>query len=141
MGWLITAEVVSLLAGLFLLFSSDRIRQMSHFLDRPITYIDNLLESIRIPTGILLVIAGGWIISVAFGYSLLWYLHVPGVVIVLFGLCYLFLPNWLSRLSIVADRFLFSTDDFILTLRKSAGVASLVCAVYIFFAVVYMSAK
>ena len=140
MGWLVTAEIVSLLTGFLLLLADKNIHKLSRFLNKPLFYLDGMVNSVKIPAGIVLVIVGGWLVSVALGYQSLWFLGLMGVVVIVFGLFYLFLPNWLVPLSKISDKFIFSTDDFVLGARKSIGIILIVCALYIFFAV-YLSLK
>ena len=140
MGWLVFAEIVSLLAGLLLLLADNHLHKFSVLLNKPLFYMDGLVNSVKVPAGILLVIIGGWLISVALGYPALWSLGLVGALLVIFGLLYLFLPHWLVPLSKLSDKFIFSTDDFVLGARKSIGIILIVCALYIFFAV-YLSLK
>jgi hypothetical protein len=109
-------------------------------LNKPVLFLDGVVNSVKIPAGIVLVIIGGWLVSVALGYPALWVLGAAGVLLVLFGLIYLFQPNWLVPLSKISDKFIFSTDDFVLGARKSIGIILIVCSLYIFFAV-YLSLK
>jgi hypothetical protein len=140
MGWLVIAELASLLTGLLLLLADKNFHRVSALLNKPIFYLDGLINSVKLPAGIMLVICGGWLISVALGHFSLWFLGALGAVLVLFGLLYLFLPNWLGPLSKISDKFIFSTDDFVLGARKSIGIILIVCALYIFFAA-YLSFK
>jgi hypothetical protein len=133
MEWLVTAEIISLLAGLLLLFAGENLRRLGKFFNQPIVYIEGLLNSIRIPAGLTLIIAGGWMISVAASYPDLWYLYATGAPVLFFGLLYLFLPDWIDSLSKLADQLLFSTDDFILGARRSIGIVLIVAAVYMYF--------
>lgn len=140
MGWLVTAEIVSLLAGLLLLLADKKLHKLGELLNRPVFYLDGLLKAVKLPAGIVLVIVGGWFISLALKYSALWYLGLAGAVLLIFGLLYLLLPDWLGPLSRLSDRLLFSTDEFVLGARKTIGIILIVCALYIFFAV-YLSIK
>lgn len=143
MGWLITAGIVCLLAVVALLFFSKNLRQLGDLLNKPVMSIDAALNSVRLPLGIVLVIAGGWIVSVAFSYPSLWYFYLIGGLIIFFGLLYLFLPQWLGRFSRFCDQVLFSTDELVLGPRKSFGIIIIiiiVVAVYIFYAA-YLAAK
>jgi hypothetical protein len=82
---------------------------------------------------VVLVVIGGWLISVAFGYPSLWYLHIMGVIVLFFGLLYLFLPDWLDWLSSVLDRILLSTDEAVIAARKSLGIILVISAIYVFY--------
>ena len=140
MGWLVAAEIISLLTGLFLLLADNNVHKLSVLLNKPVFYLDDLVSTIKLPAGIALLIIGGWLVSVALAYAQLWFLSLMGAVVILFGLLYLFLPDWLAPLSNISDKFIFSTDDFVLGARKSIGIILIVCALYIFFAV-YLSLK
>jgi hypothetical protein len=118
----------------------NKLHKLGELLDRPLFYLDNRLNMIKVPAGIVLVMVGGWLISVALKYSALWYLGLAGGVLLLFGLLYLFLPDWLSALSRLSDRPLFSTDNFVWGARKSISLILIICALYIFFTV-YLSIK
>ncbi len=140
MGWLVTAELVSLLAGVLLLMADKKLHKLGEFMNKPFVYVDNLVNGIKIPAGIVLVLVGGWFLSVALRYPSLWVLGAVGAFLLLFGLLYLFFPAWLGSLSLISNQLLFSTDDFVMGARKSIGVILIVCALYIFFAV-YLSLK
>jgi hypothetical protein len=140
MELLITAGILSLCTGLLLLFSGETLRRIGDALNTPVAQVDGAIMAIRMPAGIFLVIVGGWIISVAFSDSRLWWLHLVGAVILFFGLLYLFLPNWLETIGRVADQLLLSTDEIVIGTRKSFGVILLVVAIYIFYAA-YLTAK
>ncbi|MBI5078865.1 hypothetical protein HZB08_02465 [Candidatus Saganbacteria bacterium] len=140
MEWLVAIGVVCLLAGALFLSSGGMLHKVGDVLNRPIVFVDSKINSIRIPVGIVLVIIGGWIMSVGFSYPVLWYLHIIGVLALFFGLLYLFLPQWVMVISKVSDQLLFSTDELILGARKSLGVVLLIIAVYSFYAA-YLTAK
>lgn len=133
MGWLITLGVIALIFGVLLLFSKEVLPALGAVLNKPVAYIDEKLRAIRILTGIVLVIIGGWVISVAFSYPELWYLHLIGVIALFFGFLYLFLPEWLAWLSKVSDQVLLSTDEIILGARKSVGIILILVAIYVFY--------
>ncbi len=140
MGWLVTAELVSLLAGVLLLMANKKLSRLGEYFNRPFVYLDNLINGIKIPAGIVLILAGGWFFSVALQYPSLWPLGAVGAFLLLFGIAYLFLPSWLASLSKISNQLLFSTDDFVMGARRSIGIILIVCALYIFFAV-YLSVK
>lgn len=140
MGWLVAAELISLLAGVLLLMADRKFNKLGEFLNRPFIYFDNLVNGMKIPAGIVLILAGGWFISIAWQYPSLWTLGAAGAFLLLFGFLYLFFPAWLGSLSRLSNQLLFSTDDFVMGARKSIGLILIVCALYIFFAV-YLSVK
>ncbi|MDD4179858.1 MAG: hypothetical protein PHH14_07455, partial [Candidatus Margulisbacteria bacterium] len=131
MALIMIAGVISLVMGVLLLFPKEVLRGLLGWLEKPVLMVDELVNSVRIPVGIVLVIIGGWVISVAFNYPELWYLHVIGVVVVFFGLLNLFLPQWVGIFSKVADRLVFSTDEMVLGLNRTAGIILVICGLYI----------
>ena len=135
MQLLIAAGIIALVFGILAVFSREMLMYLGSSLNKPIAYIDDKLQGIRIPLGLVLAVIGGWIISVAFRYPMLWYLHIFGVVILFFGLLYLFVPPWLDVLSKIFDKTLLSTDEMFIGLRKAVGVLLILAAVYIFYSV------
>ncbi|MEE8637517.1 MAG: hypothetical protein V3T21_00570 [Candidatus Margulisiibacteriota bacterium] len=138
MVWLITIGVVLLIFGALFIFSREMLLAIGEFLNKPVGYIDKGFRAYRMLVGIVLVIIGGWVISVAFSYPELWYLHIIGVVVLFFGLLYLFLPGWLDWLSKVLDQILLSTDEAVIGARKSLGIILIVVAIYVFYSAYLM---
>lgn len=132
MEWIITSGVIALIVGLILV-TNGIMRWLTGVLDKPVAYLDEKLNSMRFVSGIVLVIIGGWFVSLAFSYQSLWYFHLLGVVALFVGLLYLFLPGWLKVFSQVADRLVFSTDDYIFAARRTVGIILIIAAVYIFY--------
>lgn len=130
---LIAAGILSLGAGFLLLFPGDLLRRITDSFNATVAQVDGAVMAIRMPIGILLVIVGGWIISVAGSSAQLWWLDLFGAVIIFFGLLYLFLPNWLETRGRKADQMLFSTDEIVIKLRQGFGVVLIVGATYIFY--------
>jgi len=135
MEWLITVGIISLLVGAVALFSSEKLRKSAELLNKPIYHLDNFLSSIRIPVGAILIITGGWLVSVAFSYPESWYFHLIGVIAIFIGMLYIFLPEWLKIMAKMADQTLFSTDELVTGPRKIIGIVCLIVALYIFYAV------
>jgi len=132
MEWIITSGIIALIVGVTLLLS-DSLRAIARVLDRTVAYIDDKVSSVRIVAGIVLVILGGWFISIAMNYTSLWFFHLIGVIVLFFGLLYLFLPGWLAVLSRVADQIVFSTDEYVFAARKVIGIIMVIAAGYILF--------
>lgn len=138
MSWLIVIGVLLLVFGALFIFSREMLLAMGAFLNKPVGYIDSKLSAYRMLVGIVLVIVGGWVISVAFRYPELWYLHLIGAVVLFFGLLYLFLPGWLDWLSKILDQILLSTDEAVIGARKSLGIILIVVAIYVFYSAYLM---
>ena len=124
-----------MIAGLVLV-TNGFLRWLAGVVDKPVGFIDEKLSSMRIVSGLLLIIFGGWFVSLAFSYQSLWYFHLLGIITLFVGLLYLFLPSWLKTFSRVADQLTFSTDDLIFTARRTVGISLIIAAVYIFYFVV-----
>ena len=133
MEWLITSGIISLFFGLLLLFSKNALLFLGGFFNRPVVIIDDLVKNVRVPAGLVLTLTGLWIIYSAFCCIELWFLHLAGVLVLFFGLLYLFWPQWLEWSSSVADRLLFTTDVFVVGFRKGLGITLIVVAVYLFY--------
>jgi len=131
--WLIMVGVVLLVFGFLFIFSRNALMVLGSVMNAPVATIDEKLKSYRILAGVVLVVIGGWLISVAFGYPSLWYLHIIGVTVLFFGLLYLFLPEWLDWLSSVLDHILLSTDEAVIAARKSLGIILIISAIYVFY--------
>lgn len=52
--------------------------------------IDNWVTANKIPVGVGLMVAGGWITSATIDLSALWYLNLLGIIILIGGSLYLF---------------------------------------------------
>ena len=138
MAWLITIGIFSLIFGMILLFPAGAIRMLDAFLNKPLVYLDNKLRSFSILSGTALVIIGGWIIWVAASYRELWPLNIIGVILVFFGLLYLFLPGWLDQISVVMNKTLLSPDEIVISIRRSLGIIFIIVAIYIFYSAYLM---
>lgn len=139
MELLTAAGIIALIFGVLSLFSREMLLYLGTALNRPIVSLDDKLKVIRIPLGLVLVAVAGWIISVAFNYPMLWYLHVVGMLILFFGLLYLFVPRWLDVLSKFLDQTMLTTDEILIGLRKAVGVVLVLAAIYIFYSVYLVS--
>jgi len=109
------------------------------FLNKPLVYLDQKLRSVRLLSGIALVIIGGWIIWVAANYKELWFLNIIGIILIFFGLLYLFLPGWLDQISVVMDKTLLSPDEIVISIRRSLGIIFIIIAIYIFYSAYLMA--
>lgn len=139
MGFLITAGVISLIFGMISLLSREILLVLGSALNKPILYFDDKLKVIRVPIGLLLTGLGVWIISVAFNYPELWYLHLIGILILFFGLLYLFIPEWITVLSRFLDQVMLTTDELFIGTRKALGVIMILAAIYIFYSAYLMA--
>lgn len=135
MEFLTVAGIIALLFGFIAVFSREVLQKLGGALNKPVVVVDERLRVVRIPLGIALILLGGWIISVAFSYPALWYLHLIGIVVLFFGLLYLFVPQWLEVISKFLNQSMLSTDEIIIGTRKTIGVLLILAAIYIFYSV------
>ncbi len=133
MFWLVTAGIIILIAGALLLFSGELVNRLSRFFSTTLFTIDDKISRYRIPAGIVLAVAGAWLVWVASAYVPLRYFYWIGVLALLCGGLYLLFPNWLKLLSRIADRLLFSTDEAVIGYRRTSGVILLLVSFYIFY--------
>lgn len=134
MGYLIAAGIVVLLFGLSLIFTSDFLKKLVDTTNKVIVYLDEKLQPVKLWVGLLLVVIAAWLLYVVANYPDLGYLTSVWVICLFFGLLFLFLPNWLSTLSNVSNKIIFSTDDVVLGSRKIIGIVLLIISIYIFYA-------
>jgi hypothetical protein len=135
MEYLLTSGILSLLLGLLLLFSPALLGRVGEIANRIILYLDEKLQAIRIWAGLFLVVAGGWILYILARYPELSYLNSIWIICLVFGLLFLFMPNWLSWLSKVSNNVIFSTDDVVMGFRKIIGIILIIVGIYIFYGV------
>jgi len=134
MGYLIAAGIVVLLFGLSLIFTSDFLKKLVDTTNKVIVYLDEKLQPVKLWVGLLLVVIAAWLLYVVANYPDLSYLTSVWVICLFFGLLFLFLPNWLSTLSNVSNKIIFSTDDVVMGSRKIIGIVLLIISIYIFYA-------
>lgn len=141
MEYLILAAIVSLLFGILFLMSPETLGKWGEAGNRTIMVIDEKLSSIRLLTGLALLILGGFIIWAVAPYGALWYLHLIGIISIFFGILYLAAPDGLKMLSTIFNVVLLSTDEVVLAVRKTIGIILLVAGAYILYSVYYLGAK
>ena len=131
MVWLILVGILSLIVGLLLMLPTDLLHRMGKFLNQDVAHTDRFVNSIRVPTGILYSLVGGWVISVSRNYNVAWYFYTDGIISIFFGLLLIFFPAWMNSLSGFFDQLLFPTDDAIGRARRLIGVLLLIASAYI----------
>jgi len=130
MNWIAASGVLSLVVGLILFFSRSIFEKLSAFFNQPVFIIENKLTNVSFCAGLFFLIAGGWLVATALAYPTFWYLHLAGIIIIIFGLLYIFLPAGLGGLSRLADQFLFSPDEMVLEARKIIGLILIAAGAY-----------
>ncbi len=138
MGYLLTLAIISLVFGLILLFTPNFLMRLGQVCNKIVLYLDEKLQPIRVWVGILLMLVGGWLLYVTIQYPELAYLNALWLVCLGFGLLFLFFSNWLSWLSNVSNKVIFSTDDVVIGSRKIVGVLLLIASFYIAYSALVM---
>ncbi|KPJ69879.1 hypothetical protein AMJ44_02120 [candidate division WOR-1 bacterium DG_54_3] len=135
MEYLIAAGTISLLFGLLLLFAPIFLGNLGAICNRVLIYLDEKLEPVKVWIGITLIIVGGWLLYVSANYPEVYYLPTFWIICFVFGLLFLFFPHWLSWLSNISNRVIFSTDEVVMGARKLVGIVLLIIGIYIFYMV------
>jgi len=128
---MIFAGVVAFLFGLLLLLPGEIFFKRSDKLNLSIPFPEQKMKAIRIPLGILLLIVGIWNLVIAFYYPQIKFLHFSGLTTLIFGLLYLFVPDWLIPLASFSDQIIFSTDELLIKVKKTTGIILLLASFYI----------
>ncbi|MBN2058656.1 MAG: hypothetical protein JW782_07655 [Candidatus Saganbacteria bacterium] len=135
MGYLLTAAVITLLFGLIFIFTPNFLASLGNLLNRVVLYLDDKLSRVKIGFGIVLILVSAWLMWTVAKYPELAYLNAVWIICLAFGLLFLFFNNWLTWLSDVSNKVIFSTDEVVVGSRKIFGVILLIASVYIFYAV------
>lgn len=136
MGYLIAAGVIVLVVGLLLVLFKGFCEGTCKGLDKVVLVLDDVLNPFRILVGLILLLIGGWILYLAamvvpeFGW-----LHPIWVILVLFGLIFLLSPHWLARISKVANKSIFSTEELVRRSGRIIGIIFILAGLYIFYTV------
>lgn len=133
MAWLITVGIISLVFGIVLLFFRKFSFHLANTWDKPLASFDDKLKSVRLLTGVVLILLSSWIILVSYYYAQLWYLHIVGSIVLFFGLLYLLMPQVLDLLSNISSRVVYSTDEALSKTGKVLGVILILSAGYFFY--------
>jgi hypothetical protein len=134
MIWLIVSGIVVLVFGILFFFFGALCKHPSEVCDRVLFVLDDILNPYRIPVGIVLLAVGAWILYLVMQYPENYLLHLVWVILMVFGLFYVFLPHWQARISATMNRTVFNTDRFVMRFCKTVGVILLLAAAYIVYA-------
>jgi hypothetical protein len=131
MIWLLIAAILAFLIGCLLLISGETVSRLSSFFNLKVLIVDDNLKAARLVVGFILLTSGFWLVSVAIRYPMLWVLNLAGALAFIFAALYLFWPEWLERISRIADQYLFATDDAVIGTRKITGFILILLGLYI----------
>lgn len=142
MDYLIVAGMIALVFGAILLFTPSFFQSICLVCDRVLFNLDEKLEPYKTSVGIVLILVAGWFFYMALKYPpIALMLHPVWIIVLTFGLLYLFLPDWLVRISEVTNRNVLPTDKYIMGACRIAGTILLVMSVYIFHASFILSRR
>ncbi len=142
MEYLIVAGMIALVFGAILLFTPSFFQSICLVCDRVLFNLDEGLQPYKKSVGIVLILVAGWFFFMAVKYpAIALMLHPIWIIVLIFGLLYLFLPNWLIRISEVTNRNIFPTDKYIMGACRIAGTVLLIMSVYIFHASYILSRR
>ena len=132
MEFMVGAGIICLIFGALLVFAPIVLGSVGRVCNQVVMYLDEKLNPFRLWIGILLLLIAAWFIYMAVSvpaaiFTVVW------VVALVFGLLFLFFPNWLAWLSRISNTVIFSTDDFVMGSRMVIGILLLIIGVYLFF--------
>ncbi|KPJ67961.1 hypothetical protein AMJ44_07015 [candidate division WOR-1 bacterium DG_54_3] len=132
--YLLISGITSLIFGiLFLIAPTGFWERIGNFFNKPVLFVESQLRAYNFAAGFIFLILGTWLIFLALEDSQIWFLYVIGAAFVIFGLLYIFTPNWLVRFSNLSGRVIITFDQIAIASRTSLGVVLILAAVYIFF--------
>ncbi|MEE8637516.1 MAG: hypothetical protein V3T21_00565 [Candidatus Margulisiibacteriota bacterium] len=134
MGYLFALGSIILVFAVILLFAAKFLGKLGEVCNRVVLYLDEKLQPIKVWIGLLLIAVGGWLLYVVANYPELGYLTSIWIICLLFGLLFLVLPNWLSWLSNLSNKIIFSTDEVVMGSRNIIGIVVLIISIYVFYA-------
>ena len=134
MTYLLISGIVALVFAVLLLFSPDTVKRFGANLFDSVDFsLDDKIKPYRLVVGIIFLLAAAWLFYESMSSPLAAFLHPIWVLSLIFGLLYLFLPNWVAILSQASNKNVFTLDEYILKFRKVIGVVVLVASAYIFY--------
>lgn len=142
MDYLMVAAIMALVFGAILLFTPSFFQNICLVCDRVLFKLDEKLEPYKNSVGIVFLMVAGWFFYMALKYpAIALMLHPIWIIVLIFGLLYLFLPDWLVRISEVTNRNILPTDKYIMGACRIAGTILLIMSVYIFHAAYILSRR
>ncbi|MBU0687278.1 MAG: hypothetical protein KKB81_05445 [Candidatus Margulisbacteria bacterium] len=119
--------------GVTLLFAPRYLTQVCAFWNKVIFSLDELLKPYKYVVGIIFIALAGWIALLAFRSSELGLLHPFWLVLLFFGLLYLFFPNFLDWLSKSAGKSVLQMDEFVVGAYKLYSIILILVSIYLFY--------
>jgi len=133
MIYLLLSGVVALVFGLMFFFAIGFCKHPCDMCDRVLFVLDEVLNPFRLGVGVLMLILGGWLMYLTIMNPVNVLMYLLWVLIVFFGLLFVFMPHWLERFSKVLDKTVFHTDAFVKNSCRVIGVILILAALFIFY--------
>ena len=134
MEYLIFAGLVSFLFGLLFLISPEVLMKMGAVSNRTIMVLDEKISPVKSIVGIVLILAGVFMVWSVYPYNDLWYVTIIAVISLFFGFLFVFFPNGLKFLSDACNMILISPEDeLIMGARKTIGILLVILSIYLFY--------
>jgi uncharacterized membrane protein YecN with MAPEG domain len=132
--YLLISGITSLIFGILFLVAPTRFwERIGNFFNKPVLFVENKLRAYNFAAGFIFLILGTWLIFLALEDSQIWFIYLIGAAFVIFGLLYIFTPNWLVWISNMSGKVIIAFDQVAIASRTSLGVVLILAAVYIFF--------
>lgn len=134
MVYLLMIGAVEFLVGLVLVLAPEPFRGLCSRCDRVFLDIDKKLEPYKLWVGSAEVALSAWLLYVAIRFpGLGMLLHPFWVIFLFFGILYLFLPHWMTKISRVAQKKVMDVDEFVMGARRICGFIFMLASFYIFY--------
>jgi hypothetical protein len=131
--YLFISGLVSLIFGILFLIAPARFwERFGTVVNRPVLQVERKIRPYNFPVGFIFLIIGTWLIFLVLGEPEFWYLHIFGIVLVLVGLLYIFVPDWLLWLSSMSGKEIITFDEIAIASRISLGIVLILVSIYIF---------
>jgi hypothetical protein len=132
--YLYVTGVMSLFFGLILLFTPNFFKKICLFFDRIVFKFDEKIMSYKASVGIVLIMVAGWLFYMTTRYpEISPIIHPFWIIILIFGIFYLFFPGWMAWLSNITDRNIFLTNEYVLGASRIFGAVFIIVGIYILF--------
>lgn len=131
MIYLLISGIVAIAFGTIILIAPIFLKKFCATIDKLIFNLDDLLQPLRAVIGVILILVATAVYYISFRYPEIQILNVIWVIAAIFGLLFLFFPNWLKTISKVADTVIFPTKEYVMSACRVCGVIILLAGVYI----------
>ena len=131
---LFIAGAIGVIFSLFLLVSPDFVKKLASGTYDGITFsMEDAVEPYRVAIGIILIVASFLMLYYIANIEALWYFYPIWILILVYGVLYVFFPAWLRWFTGVMNVNVLQIDGFVLKFRKSFGIIIFLTSLYIFY--------